>query len=431
MSPRVVAPIVLALLCVAALIVFLWWQLKSASGLLGNVIHTGTGDTVAQEDTLLDDIDPRDEALLKLRQGDLHALRGEWADAEKSYQESVNAGGGLSSLRKLAKAQLQRRQFDAVRDTIKKLRSADAREEDMLLLESSVLIRTGELVRAREMLEKAAESPQKNYGMAMLSLIEGNHTAAQEQLKLVEQGWDPLLRSYAKVLLGAYDEYALFPESTDAHLISLLSRGLAQVDECELALPLLSQVTHSMENYRDAWIVQGFCELSTERPEQALASLEHAYSIDPQKPEIQYFLARTYAALGQHDNAITFLEYAIINGFYPEQEARMLLAKEALTVGKADVALTQYEEMTAAPDATIETYEGFVAVAVALQKTEEAHLKAMEATEKWKTDAKAFELLGTAAAANGKNDEARDAFERALDLNPGLISAQEKLNALR
>jgi len=55
------------------------------------------------------------------------------------------------------------------------------------------------------------------------------------------------------------------PRVREIHLLTLVSRALAQVQECELALPLLSQVTGIQDDYRDAWIVQGFCELSSER----------------------------------------------------------------------------------------------------------------------------------------------------------------------
>lgn len=409
---------------------FLWWQLTQST--LLNAYTTEKAPTLGVSPIVFTD-EPEltgDVSLLHVRQGDIFALRGQWKEAQEEYQKAVDADGGLTALRKLAQAQLQRRDMRAVQSTLKAMKQEGARAEDILLLETIIDLRTGELVKARSVLEAADDSPQKHYGLALLAMIQGNHEAAATELDAVINGWDPVLRSYARTLASAYEEFALFPEGSQLHLTTLLSRALAQVQECELALPLLVQVTGVQGDYRDAWIVQGYCELISERSQQAVASLEHAYSLDPQKPEIQYFLARAYADVGQYQNAITFFEYALTNGFVPENEVRRLIAQNALELGNAGLALDQYEALTTTEDATLEIYEGYVSAAAALGRPEEALTKAVEATEKWPEDARAFALLGNTALQIGNNDEAKAAFEQALKLNPELLSAQEKLKQL-
>jgi len=427
---RIIVPVALATACAGVLIAFLWWQLTQSTMILNN--PTAITNETNLIPTQISDlpIDPRDQALVYLRQGDLFALRGEWKDAQEEYEKAVKADGGLPALRKLAQAQLQRRDAFGARGTLRELKQAGARPEDLLLLESILELRSGELIKARAILEGATDSPQKHYGSALLSIIEGDHTNAQEELTQVINGWEPILRSYARTLQGAYDEFTLFPEGSNLHLITLLSRALAQVQECELALPLLVQVTNTQNEYRDAWIVQGYCELVTERPEEALASLEQAYNLDPQKPEIQYFLARAYAALDQYQNAITFLEYALVNGFEPQSEVRRLIATQALESGNALLALEQYEELTSEEDATFDLFEGFITASLALGNSEEAYLKAKEAIERWPENAQAHELLGWAALETDRIEEARLAFKKALSINPELKSAQEKLDSI-
>jgi len=434
-SSRITAPVVLALLCAGVLIVFLWWQIARST-----VVLRPDSPVVIPPDDFLNEptitappqaIDPRDQALVHLRQGDLSALKGDWKGAQKEYKLSVEANGGLPALRKLATAQLQRRDIEGVHDTIKNLKSAGARPEDLLLLESIVELRTGELVKARDLLSGAPDSPQKHYSLALLSLIQGDHETAQAELALVAAGWEPVLRSYAKTLQAAYDEFALFPEGSELHLVTLLSRALAQVQECELALPLLIQVTNGKDDYRDAWIVQGYCELTTERSQEALASLEHAYNLDPQKPEIQYFLGRAYAALLQHGNAITFFEYALVNGFEPKAEVRGLIAEEALSSGDTKLALEQLAALTEDSAATLKTFEDFVSVSITAGNDEEAYVKALAATRRWSEDPRAFELLGTAALETSRDADARTAFEKALQLDPTLESAKKKLEGMK
>ena len=431
-SARITAPIVCAILCAAALMTFLWWQLTQSTEVLQRAsAERGNEQAIMQTSPVISAaVDPRDQALFHLRQGDLLALRGQWSDAQEEYAKAVDENGGLPALRKLAQTQLQRRDINGVRSTLRQLKKEGAKTEDLLLLESIVALRTGELLEARKLLENAVDSPQKHYGFALLSIIEGNHEQAQAKLQEVVNGWEPILRSHARTILAAYQEFALFEENMNIHLITLLARSLAQVQECELALPLLVQVTQIKDDYRDAWIVQGFCELTTERPEQALASLEQAYNLDPQKPEIQYFLARSYAAINDHKNAITFFEYALQNGFQPQSEVRRHIAESALLSGNADLALSQYEALTKDTEATIEPYEGYVSASIALGRSEEAYFMAKEAVKRWPEDAISHDLLGWAALESNHKDEARSELQKALDINPYLTSAKERMKQL-
>lgn len=410
---------------------FLFLQLEETRAfLLDQLSLEPTSATSTDRTSPLTETETDDAALLHMRRGDMHALRGEWEKAAAEYREAADAGGSIAALRKLAQAQLQRRDVHGAQDTLDRLRREGAKPQDLLLLESIIELRTGELTKARALLESAEDSPQKHYGLALLALISGDHETTRQELTEVSGGWEPVLRSYARLLLAAYDEYALFPESPEIHLLTLLSRSLAQVQECELALPLLSRVTREQDDYRDAWIVQGFCELTTERWSEALASLERAYQIDPEKPETQYFLARAYKGLNDHGNAFTFLQYALRNGFQPEAEVRTLLAEEALENGNTSLALEQYDALTQLPDATIDTYGNYISAAVTAGKTQEAAVKAQEAVQKWPDQAEAYDLAGWAALRNNQPEEARMALEKALELDPSLRSARERLEQL-
>ncbi len=431
--PRSIAvPALLALAAAAIIGAILFWQLDTARSLLqrSNENVTASG-TIARVITPLSTVvEHGDRALSALRRGDLLALRGEWTDAENEYQTAVDAGGGLTALRKLAQAQLQRRNVDAARDTLKRMRSAGARDEDLVLLESIINLRSGSREDARRILNDAGDSPQKHYGLGLLAIIEGRHADARQSLATVLAGWEPTLREYAKALLAAYEEYDLFEGSPETHRQTLLSRALADVAECELALPILSKVLLEQDDYRDAWIVQGYCQLTTERPDEAKASLERAYQIDPQKPETQYFLARTIAALGDHRAAITYLQYAIENGFRPVAEARRLLAAEAFAAGDDALALQQLNELTTLDDATVESFADFVTAALSIGQKEEAYARAQEAVARHPESALAHDLLGWTALETGRKEEARTELTKAVEIDPSLASAREHLDSL-
>lgn len=428
---RIVVPVACAVLTVCAVIGVLFWQLEGTRALLAQRLTgaIGSGMNLSMP-TFTGDGPTDDVSLLHMRKGDMHALRGEWADAVKEYQASVDAQGGVPALKKLAQAQLQRRDTRGAADTLDKLRREGARSEEVLLLESIIQLHQGEVAKARLLLQAAEESPHKHYGLGLIAIISGDHILAMQELDQVITGWDPVLRAYSRTLKGAYEEYALFPESPELHRQTLLGRALADVHECELALPLLSTVTHSQDDYRDAWIVQGFCELTTERFPEALASLERAYQLDPEKSEIQYFLARTYMSKGDHSNALTFLQYALRNGFSPEAEVRRLIAKVALELGNATLALEQYEALVQDTNASIDVYSAYISAAIAANQKEEAYLRARDAVSTWPSSAQAHYLLGLAAKETTRVDEAKTELQRTLEIDPKHTAAKELLNVV-
>ncbi len=428
-SLRIAIPVLAAVLVTASVVAVVSWQLQATAERLR--LSPMPPDAVAgPTDTPADTGAGGDEVLLKLRQGDLAALAGEWKEAQTDYEGAVRLGGGIPALRKLAQAQMQRRDMDAVNATIEQLTQAGARSEDLLLLQVIVDLRTGELVKAKELLDAAADSPHKEYAEALLLLIQGKHPDARVKLAAVVAGWDPTLRAYAQTLQAAYEEFDQFPGGKPIHQTTLLARALAQVQECELALPLLAQVTGEQTDYRDAWIVQGYCELTTERFPESLASFERAYQIDPEKPEIQYFLGRAHGALGDHQDAVTFLQYALQNGFLPEKEVRSRLAQEALEAGNSALALEQYDALIGLPDADSSSVERAVTLAITLNKKEDAYAQAKAGVARWPDDAKVQEMLGWAAQETGRADEAKAALTRAVEIDPTLQSAKERLQKL-
>lgn len=437
---RVIIPITAAVVLSTSLLAYAWWQLNESSlGIreqLELMMAGGTQSSGSSSD--LDSSAPRvespldddDTVLFRLRQGDLMALQGDWSGAEREYEAAASAGGGVAALRKLATAQMQRREIDKVKKTIQELRSAGASGDDLMLLQAIVSLRTGEMVKAQQLLTDAPDSPHKHYGLTLLHIVQGKNDDAKKEITATVNGWEPTLRSYARILQSAYDEYALFSESRSIHLTTLLARSLAQVQECELALPLLGHVIAEADNYRDAWTVQGYCELTTERFPEALASFQKAYAIDPEKPEIQYFLGRASIALKQYRNAVTFYQYALVNGFEPKTEVRRRLAEAALLADDKPTAYEQLKALVVEPEADVPLFEKVVTLAVELQKKEDAYQYALTATAKWPDDAATQELLGWGAYETGRMDEAREALHKALQREPTRERAKELLQKM-
>ena len=58
-------------------------------------------------------------------------------------------------------------------------------------------------------------------------------------------------------------------------------------------------------------------------------------------------------------------------------------------------------------------------------------MKAKEASKRWPQSAGTFELLGWASLETDRIEEAKEAFEKALIINPTLASVREKLEDLQ
>lgn len=429
---RIAVPIVLALaLSGASAAIFLWQIHASVQTIESSFQKRGgeaamikkilpTGETSFVSETNLS------EALIELRQGEIFELKGEWKQAQDHYALSVQAGGGSPALKKLASIQLQRREFDGVRKTIDALKSANPKTGDIVLLEGLLALRSGDQKGASAIFARSPDLPQSQYGSALVAISEGDHETAKRELSLAAAGSDATIRTYAKIILAAYDEFALFPEGQDIHLQTLLSRSLAQVNECETALPLLQSVILKQERYRDAWIVKGYCEFTSERLKDALTSLEEAYSLDPEKPEIQYFLARTHAALGDPQNAVTFLQYALLNGFTPEREARQLLSEYALELGNTDLALEELTTLALRSDSDIRAYERAVSLGLSsANHTQAALTLSKKALARFPSNASALALAAKASLAADLPEDANNYLQSALRIDPRNAKALE------
>jgi len=437
--PRILVPIVLAVVLSTGIGGIFFWQIKHSVTVIESAFQGNT-----KEKTFLRSLlggrkalptlgeGNQSEALLLLKQGELFEFRGEWKKAEEKYRLSTEAGGGILALKKLAAIQLQRRQYDTVSGTIDHLRNGGASNEDIQFLLGILALRQGKMQDALSAFRRIGDEPKGIYGQSLVSLAKGDHEEARALLIQAQASTDPTIRSYATVILEALSEYALFPQSDQSHLLALLSRALAETNECEVGLSLVKPVTEERSQYRDAWIVRGFCEFTTERTAEALTSLEHAYKLDPEKPEIQYFLARTYAALGDPQNAVTFLQYAILNGFEPQRDARELLAEYARELGQTELALEQYTIIAEKNDGGIAEYRRAIELGASSQTHAlEALSLAKQAEKKWPDDALVLALLAKASAAAGLPEDARKYAERSLAIDPTNEMARGVLDSLR
>ena len=72
------------------------------------------------------------------------------------------------------------------------------------------------------------------------------------------------------------------------------------------AIELFSQALRDDPSLADAYLYRGVALFNLQKPDQALASLERFYRLRPTDPEVRFFLAGTYNALGNNFKAAEF-----------------------------------------------------------------------------------------------------------------------------
>lgn len=242
---------------------------------------------------------------------------------------------------------------------------------------------------------------------------------------------DPLLKENARRLQSAYEEFRLFQDGRLPHLLTLLGRALAQNQEYRLALRLLESAVRELPQYRDAWIVLGYCALALEEHERAEQAFETALRIDPIKPEVQELLAMTYAAKGDLERAYLQMRFALVNGAQPELPARLRLIDYATRLGRFEEALEQYEVVFALPGVEIRHFEEAVSLAInEVRQPERAAAISKIALDTVGERPQVLSLLGWAALAQDRLAEAKALLEKAVSEDPTLAAAWYRLGLI-
>lgn len=366
-------------------------------------------------------------------QADNAFAAGNLSEATTLYERALalsngvgfSPGSDVPVIRKLFHTALLLRDSPKAESMLGLLSFRGVSEEALDALRGFLLLHVGDPDGARALFRKYPESPEHAYGLALLAISEGAHEEAEQSLSIVRESSDPVLTHAAQTLQGAYDEFALFEDGKNSHRSTLLARALAQLNQCPFALKLLEDVMVAEPDYRDAWIIMGYCKLVLQDPAEALKAFEKAYSLDPEKAETQYFLGLAHERSGNMTEARTFLSYALQNGFQPERAIREKLASLARAEGAYEDAAVQYRALLLLSDeGAAEAYHALVTLLVEhLDKTEEAMTIAEQARQRLGDVPLVLDLLGWMELLRGDVNQAAAYLTVAVTQDPLLPDA--------
>ena len=242
-----------------------------------------------------------------------------------------------------------------------------------------------------------------------------------------------------------------------------LGSAYERLSEWDLALEAFEGIDKESALYDDALSHIGFIYLENDRIDEAITLLESRKASGTPRPQIYHYLASLYMANDQHEKAISVVEEGVQR--YPDNiellyQKGLVLERSGLheEAGQAmknvlvlddqhaealnflayayavenrhlDEAL-EYAERAVKRDPAPHILDTLGWVYYRLGRFTDALKVIEEASRQLSEDAVVFEHLGDIHLALGNREEARTAFERALQLQPDNIDLRDKLENL-
>ncbi|MBD3270622.1 tetratricopeptide repeat protein [Candidatus Peregrinibacteria bacterium] len=313
--------------------------------------------------------------------------------------------------------------FDKAQKTYELILEKDPESIDAKIYLGKALLNQREIQKARDIFD-AIESDEfiVKYYQGILAAYYEDHAKAKQLLQNVaESSPDQELKANAESFLNAYREFDFNVESPSIHLKVLLARSYNQVEEYEIAIPLLFTVTKEKLDYRDAWILLGYAYLKTEKYMDAIEALERAKVLDPQKAETNFFLGIAYYTINDYEKAEDFLLKARDLNFQPKIQIDQKLAEIYLQQKNYEKAALNYSNVLAINDQDINYYIRPIWIYIEkLQQPEKALELSKLALESHPRNAMSHNLMAWSLIYNENFELAESHLNQAMAIDPNL-----------
>jgi tetratricopeptide (TPR) repeat protein len=268
-------------------------------------------------------------------------------------------------------------------------------------------------------LKKEELNDEAKYYIAVLKILYKKHDEAKTELTA-------LLPTVPKVqtILDAYNTFALNKEGKEEFLETLLAKALADIDEAEEGIPLLYDAIKLQNDYRDAWIILGYCYLNVGKTDDAIAALNQARILEEKKPETLFLLGIANTLNEKYEDAEKFFNEALDTGFEPKSEINQRLADLSLLKEDYEKALQSYLKIieSGAADTNIFTKAVWICIEK-LKKPARALGIAETAVKNFPEKAESYNLLGWAFTAHGDYKKAGENLVKAINIDSTYASA--------
>ncbi|MBU0577851.1 tetratricopeptide repeat protein [Patescibacteria group bacterium] len=372
-----------------------------------------------------------------IEKGDYYFERGFLTFASNEYVKAANLEPNrIEPYQKLLKTNYELGDYTKATINAETILSMSPNDFNTKFTLALIYIKQSDFDSATTVLEELSASgvadAEVSYYRGLLKIVFDDHDGGKKFLKQAKSdSGDAELDKKINYFLDAYTEYEFAKAAEELYLSELLSRAYNKAGEYEMTIYKLKNVLKTRSDLRDAWILFGFAYLNLESYYFAQTAFERAYDLDSQWPTTQYFLGLTHAELGNDDEAIIYLNYALANGFEPEIVIHQRLADLYLEIEDYTNAVVSYEEVL---DMNNEDINSFVRpIWIYLDYLDEPE-KALELAElavaAFPETAMSYNLLGWSQVGTDDQTEAEKNLKQAIELDPNLAASYYNLGKL-
>lgn len=274
--------------------------------------------------------------------------------------------------------------------------------------------------------------PALIFYQAILESYFKNHAKAKELFEqIAKNNPNSEFKSKADSFLQNYLLIANAKDTKEEYLLTLLAKNFAENELSILTLKLMEEVTAKLPDYRDAWLLMGHAQLKLQLYGEAIASLDKALTLDPERSDIHYFLGLGFFGIDKTKEAITHLEIALELGYEPKAKIYQKLAEMYLMEKNYRLALENYEFALETKDDDIAYYIRPIWILIDhLRSPQKCINLANKAITKHPTEAMSYNLLGWCYLENGDDRAAKINLDRAISIDPNLGAAYLNLGKL-
>lgn len=360
-----------------------------------------------------------------IKKGDSYAKKGYGTLAIQSYTLANKIYPGKSEpYKKIGLVYFNNQNYEKAAENFQRGIEINNQDYEAIVFLSKSQFKQDKKAEAEETLKKF--SSQNNDVKLQLSYLMISQQKLEDAKNLISEvvtdsTGSEIQKKTADHFLKSFEGYEFSRGAPAIYLETLLAKNLTQTENYEFAIPLLQKVLEDKNTYRDAWILLGYSYLNSQRPLDAAEALKEALKLAPEKAETRYLLALALFYNKNLEEAIENMEIAIQNDFKPKNEALSQLGEMYLTVENYEAAVRTYEELLKINNDDVNLFIKPVWIYLEhLNNYGEADKLAHLAQNTFPTSAMSYNLLGWVKTKQGEFTEAKQNFEKALEIDPDL-----------
>lgn len=335
------------------------------------------------------------------------------------------------------------RSLEDLNATQQELKKAGGGREDawQQLAIAAVAARTGDAATAKRAVQRAVALDPKSHeargAMAVLLAAQNDAAGAEKELKAAADaavGRSPAVVKYAefKAQTGRVDDAVSLLQGAAAKTpdylptwLALAQIAMAQKKYDDAFAALSSALKHDPTNY-EAHVLHAQVSLTKGDPKKCIAELEQLGKAYRGFAADRFVLAKAYLQVNDTANAVNALKQTI--GANPDHdEAMLLLAQLLLANGQAEQVLPLMVEVLTKRPGIVKAQLVLVDALRLLRRPDDAIAIVREQIRVGPKNPQPYFLLGLIQREQNKLTEARESFEKSLELAPDRLQVIAQL----